>query len=53
MLELTVTPRGRLTKEKAEAFAELGVHRLVPFPPPTLDGIAATIESALEAVDGL
>src|SRR5436190_20524685 len=32
-LELTVTPRGRLTKEKAAAFAELGVHRLVPFPP--------------------
>jgi probable F420-dependent oxidoreductase len=52
-LELTVTPRGRLTKEKAAAFAELGVHRLVPFPPPTLDGIKATIETALEAVDGL
>jgi probable F420-dependent oxidoreductase len=52
-LELTVTPRGRLTKEKAAAFAELGVHRLVPFPPPTPDGIAATIDAALEAVDGL
>jgi probable F420-dependent oxidoreductase len=53
VLELTVTPRGRLTKEKAAAFAELGVHRLVPFPPLTLDGIAATIDSALEAVAGL
>jgi len=52
-LELTVTPRGRLTKEKAAAFAELGVHRLVPFPPLTREGIAATIEAALEAVAGL
>jgi probable F420-dependent oxidoreductase len=52
-LEITVTPRGRLTREKAAAFAELGVHRLVPFPPPTPDGITATIESALGAVDGL
>jgi probable F420-dependent oxidoreductase len=52
-LELTVTPRGRLTKEKAAAFAELGVHRLVPFPPLTREGIAATIEATLEAVEGL
>ena len=52
-LELTVTPSGRLTKEKAAAFAELGVDRLVPFPPPTREGIAATIEAALEAVEGL
>jgi probable F420-dependent oxidoreductase len=52
-LELTVTPRGRLTKARAAAFAELGVHRLVPFPPPTPEGIAATIESASAAVDGL
>ena len=52
-LELTVTPRGRLTKEKAAAFAELGVHRLVPFPPLTPEGIAATIDSAPEAVAGL
>jgi probable F420-dependent oxidoreductase len=52
-LELTVTPRGRLTKEKAAAFAELGVHRLVPFPPLTPEGIAATIESAVAAVSGL
>jgi probable F420-dependent oxidoreductase len=50
VLELTVTPRGRLTKETAAAFAELGVERLVPFPPPTRDGIARTIDSALDAV---
>jgi probable F420-dependent oxidoreductase len=50
VLELTVTPRGRLTKETAAAFAELGVERLVPFPPPTRDGIARTIDSALHAV---
>jgi probable F420-dependent oxidoreductase len=52
-LEITVTPRGRLTKAKAAAFAELGVHRLVPFPPPTPDGVSATIETSLEAVTGL
>jgi probable F420-dependent oxidoreductase len=52
-LDITVTPRGRLTKEKAAAFAELGVHRLVPFPPPTPDGITATIEASVEAVAGL
>ena len=52
-LEITVTPRGRLTKDKASAFAELGVHRLVPFPPPTADGVTATIEAALLAVEDL
>ena len=52
-LEITVTPRGRLTKEKAAAFGELGVHRLVPFPPPTSDGVTATIEASVEAVAGL
>ncbi|MDQ1508440.1 MAG: hypothetical protein QOG50_284, partial [Actinomycetota bacterium] len=31
----------------------LGVHRLVPFPPPTREGVAATIDAALEAVAGL
>jgi probable F420-dependent oxidoreductase len=49
-LEITVTPRGRLTAETAAAFAELGVHRVVPFPPPTPDGVARTIAGALEAV---
>ena len=52
-LEITVTPRGRLTDAKAAAFAEAGVHRLVPFPPPTPEGVAATIEASLEAVAGL
>jgi probable F420-dependent oxidoreductase len=52
-LEITVTPRGRLTAETAAAFAELGVHRLVPLPPPTPDGVASTIEGAVNAVAGL
>jgi probable F420-dependent oxidoreductase len=52
-LEITVTPRVRLTAETVSAFAELGVDRLVPFPPPTRDGITATIAAASEAVAGL
>jgi probable F420-dependent oxidoreductase len=52
-LEITVTPRGRLSPEVVSAFAELGVDRLVPFPPPTRDGITATIDAAAEAVAGL
>jgi hypothetical protein len=48
-----VTPRGRLTPEVASAFAELGVDRLVPFPPPTRDGISKTIAAAAEAVAAL
>jgi probable F420-dependent oxidoreductase len=52
-LEVTVTPRGRLTAEKAAAFAELGVHRLVVYPPPTPEGITATIDASLEAVGGV
>jgi len=52
-LEITVTPRGRLTPATAAAFAALGVNRLVPFPPATADGVAETIDSALEAVHGL
>jgi len=52
-LEITVTPQGRLTPETAADFAALGVDRLVPFPPPTRDGAARTIERALEAVAAL
>lgn len=49
-LEITVSPRGRLTKEAATAFAEAGVHRLVVLPGPDQDGAARAIEAAREAV---
>src|SRR4051794_36342960 len=52
-LEITITPRGRLTEAKASAFAALGVHRLVPFPPRTPDGVTATIEESRAAVVAL
>ena len=52
-LEITVTPRGRISAEVVSAFAELGVDRLVPFPPPTRAGITETIDAAAEAVAGL
>ena len=52
-LEITVTPRSRLTAEAAHAYAELGVDRIVPRPPPTRDGVNQTIEAALAAVAGL
>jgi probable F420-dependent oxidoreductase len=49
-LEITVTPRGRLTPEKASAFAELGVDRLVPMPGPDADSIMRTIDEARKSV---
>lgn len=52
-LEITVTPRGRMTPERAAAFAELGVHRLVPVVPTADDGPARTIDAATAAVSGL
>jgi probable F420-dependent oxidoreductase len=52
-LEITVTPRRRLTAEAAQAYAELGVDRIVPRFPPTPDGVAETIDGALAAVSGL
>jgi probable F420-dependent oxidoreductase len=52
-LEITVTPRGRLTAETAARFAELGVHRLVPVARPEADGAARTIEMAVAAAAGL
>ena len=52
-LEVSVTPRSRLTPERAAAFAELGVHRLVPVAPPTAEGPAQTIDAAVAAVAGL
>jgi probable F420-dependent oxidoreductase len=36
-LEITVTPRGRLTRERMEQFRDAGVHRLVLYPPADLD----------------
>jgi probable F420-dependent oxidoreductase len=52
-LEITVTPRGRLTREMAAAFADLGVDRLVVMPNPAADDVLPIIETAAEAADGL
>ena len=52
-LEITVTPRGRLTRESAGAFSELGVDRLVVMPHPDANDVLPIIEAAAEAVDGL
>lgn len=52
-LEISVTPRGKLTAETATEFAALGVHRLVPMPRPDHDGVTATIDAARTAVEGL
>jgi probable F420-dependent oxidoreductase len=51
-LEISVTPRGRLTPERVAAFAELGVHRLIPMPRPGADAgaVDALIEHAAAAV---
>jgi len=52
-LEISITPRGRLTPERAAAFAELGVDRLVPMPAPDPDGVRLVIDQAREAIGGL
>jgi probable F420-dependent oxidoreductase len=52
-LEISVTPRGRLTPERAAAYAELGVHRLVPLAGPSGDGPRETVEAAVSATAGL
>ena len=52
-LEITITPRGRLTAETAAQFAELGVHRLVVIPSPRDSSVTATVESALAATANL
>jgi probable F420-dependent oxidoreductase len=53
-LEITVTPRGRLTHDQAAAFAELGVHRLVIYPRgASREGVAAAIDESVKAVNGL
>jgi alkanesulfonate monooxygenase SsuD/methylene tetrahydromethanopterin reductase-like flavin-dependent oxidoreductase (luciferase family) len=45
-LEITVTPRGHLTRESVDAFAALGVDRLVPFPAASPSEPGRTIETA-------
>jgi probable F420-dependent oxidoreductase len=53
-LEITVTPRGRLTRDRAAAFAQLGVERLVVYPrAANIDGVSTAIEASVEAVEGL
>jgi hypothetical protein len=37
-LEISVTPRGRITPDRAAAYAVVGEDRLVVLPPPTPDG---------------
>ncbi|MET0146459.1 MAG: LLM class F420-dependent oxidoreductase [Ilumatobacteraceae bacterium] len=49
-LEVTVTPHGRLTPQTAEAFAALGVHRLVIIPDPKSDDPRPSIDAAVAAV---
>jgi probable F420-dependent oxidoreductase len=51
-LEISVTPRGRLTPERAAAYAEAGVDRLVVLGS-AADDVAATVESAATAVAGI
>ena len=53
-LEITVTPRGRLSRDRAMAFAELGVDRLVVYPRgANIDGVCGAIEESVEAVAGM
>jgi probable F420-dependent oxidoreductase len=51
-LEITISPRGKLTPETAAQFEELEVHRLVVLPRPVPEGAAEAIESAVAAVSG-
>jgi probable F420-dependent oxidoreductase len=52
-LEISVTPRGRMTADLAAEFARAGVHRLVVLAPPTADGVARTVETAAAAIAAL
>ena len=52
-LEISVTPRGRLTPALATAFAEAGAHRLVALASPTPDGPMRAIEAAVAAIADL
>jgi probable F420-dependent oxidoreductase len=48
-LEISVTPRGHLTPERAAAFADAGVHRLVVLAMPSVRP-AETVERAVAAI---
>ena len=52
-LEMSVTPRGRMTPALAAEFARAGVHRLLVLAAPTPGGPAQTIEAAAAAISGL
>jgi probable F420-dependent oxidoreductase len=52
-VEVSVTPRGQITRDLAAEFAQAGVHRLVLLAPATPDGPAQTIEAGIAAVSGL
>jgi probable F420-dependent oxidoreductase len=52
-LEISVTPRGRITRELAAEFALAGVHRLVLLAPAAADGPAQAIEAGTAAISGL
>ena len=52
-LEISVTPRGQMTAERAAEFAAIGVHRLVLLADPDPDGAARAVEAGLAAVAGL
>ena len=52
-LEISVTPRGEVTRELAERFAEAGVHRLVVLIQPGDGGPERAIESGATAIAGL
>jgi probable F420-dependent oxidoreductase len=52
-LEVSVTPRGEITRELVARFAEAGVHRLVMLVHPEDDGPERAIESGAAAVAGL
>lgn len=49
-LEISVSPVGVLTPELAEAYRELGVHRLVTFSAPGEGGLQRSIDTTLAAI---
>jgi probable F420-dependent oxidoreductase len=51
-LEISVTPRVRMTRENVARFAELGVHRLIPYPR-SADDVDALLDASVAAVSAL